>query len=113
MNLFDDRKLIYEILSTIRRNKMDLWRILGSVPFTFVHLLLVQDGNSRFMMISDCIVRNQDLIAICKGSYVAYACGFVCKDSYVVYACGPDRVGKWEWFWESKLRCKNDLANMT
>ena len=25
----------------------------------------------------------------------------VCKDSYVVYACGFDRVGKWEWFAES------------
>ena len=31
----------------------------------------------------------------------------VCKDSYVVYACGFDRNGKWEWFCESKLCCKN------
>ena len=37
----------------------------------------------------------------------------VCKDSHVVYVCGFDRVGKWEWFWESKLRCKNDAAKMT
>ena len=37
----------------------------------------------------------------------------VCKDSYVVYACSFDRVGKWEWFCESKLRCKNDVAKMT
>ena len=37
----------------------------------------------------------------------------VCKDSCVVYACGFDRNGKWEWFCESKLRCKNDAAKMT
>ena len=37
----------------------------------------------------------------------------VCKDSYVVYACGFDRNRKWEWFCESKLRCKNDAAKMT
>ena len=37
----------------------------------------------------------------------------VCKDSNVVYACGFDRNGKWEWFCESKLRCKNDTAKMT
>ena len=35
-----------------------------------------------------------------------------CKDNYVVYACGFDRNGKWEWFCESKLRCKNDIARM-
>ena len=34
----------------------------------------------------------------------------VCKDSYVVYACGFDRNGKWELFCESKLHCKNDVA---
>ena len=37
----------------------------------------------------------------------------VCKDSYVAYACGFDRNGKWEWFCESKWRCKNDAAKMT
>ena len=37
----------------------------------------------------------------------------VCKDSYVVYASGFDRNGKWEWFCESKWRCKNDAAKMT
>ena len=37
----------------------------------------------------------------------------VCKDNYVVYACGFDRNGKWEWFCESKWRCKNDAAKMT
>ena len=36
----------------------------------------------------------------------------VCKDSYVVYACGFDRNGKWEWFCESKLRCKNDVVKV-
>ena len=46
------------------------------------------------------------IFAVCKDSYVVYACGFVCKDSYVVYACGFDRNRKWEWFCESKLRCK-------
>ena len=37
----------------------------------------------------------------------------VCKDSYVVYTCSFDRNGKWEWFCESKLHCKNDIAEMT
>ena len=37
----------------------------------------------------------------------------VYKDSYVVYACAFDRNGKWEWFCESKWRCKNDAAKMT
>ena len=31
----------------------------------------------------------------------------ICKDSYMVYACGFDQNGKWEWFCESKWRCKN------
>ena len=37
----------------------------------------------------------------------------VCKDSYVVYACGFDRVGKWEWFAESMQRyiiLQNDVT---
>ena len=29
------------------------------------------------------------------------------------HACGFDRNGKWEWFCESKLCCKNDVAQMT
>ena len=36
----------------------------------------------------------------------------VSKDRYVVYACGFDWNGKWEWFCESKWRCKNDVAKM-
>ena len=49
---------------------------------------------------------------VCKDSYVVYACGFVCKDSYVIYACGFVQNRKWEWFCESKLRFKNDVAKM-
>ena len=37
----------------------------------------------------------------------------VCKDSYVVHACSFNRNGKWEWFCESKWRCKDDVAKMT
>ena len=41
----------------------------------------------------------------------------VCKDSCVACACGFDRNGKWEWFCKSKWRCKkllqNDVAKMT
>ena len=80
---------------------------------------------------NDCVCTNRHrtnevyfcVIAVCKDSYVVYACGFVCKDSYVVcvcgfvckdsyvvYACGFDRNGKLEWFCESKWRCKNDIA---
>ena len=34
------------------------------------------------------------------------------KDSYVVYGCGFVQNGKWEWFYESKWRCKNDVGTL-
>ena len=46
------------------------------------------------MLFANTFLHVGEVIAVCKDSYVVYACGFVCKDSYVVYACGLDWVGK-------------------
>ena len=38
-------------------------------------------------------------VRVFKNDFIA-----VCKDSYVIYACGFDWMGKLEWFAESKRR---------
>ena len=70
--------------------------------------------NIHFLWCHDITNLHDIMVAMQTGVVVFYNLFIaVCKDSYVVYACGFDRNGKWEWFCQSKLRCKNDIAEMT
>ena len=58
-------------------------------------------------------IRNKTLFPGVSERYLVKVFVAACKDSYVIYTCGVDRNGKWEWFCESKLCCKNVAAKMT
>ena len=105
--------------SSARSNKRDGMMEITKVPSFYV-LVQCQGEGSKWDLFSkespifyngnDDIPLESALTKIVKIWNTYFKLVAVCKDSYVVYACGFDRNGKWEWICESKWRCKNDVA---
>ena len=78
-----------------------------------INMMITKEQQTMFVLYT-CVVIAATTVECYSGNWHFCLRIFaVCKDSYVVYACGFDRNRKWEWFCKSKWRCKNDAAKMT